>query len=146
MFMPPMLGNVNGPLGAIDIGTPAAARTGPASAYDPETHVVYAQAGNVGVVARSLVAPPKGFSDIRYVSGVAGRAVPRGARARRRLRGRCAAAAQPQRAPPTLRRRPAGRGAADAAAAGGGAERAGAADRQAAVRRARRRSISIAAS
>jgi hypothetical protein len=35
-------------------------------------HVVYAQGGNLGVGARSLVAPPKGFSDIGYVSGLAG--------------------------------------------------------------------------
>ncbi len=45
----------------------------PGVAYDPETHTVFAQANNVGITATSLVAPPAGFSDIRYVSGVAGR-------------------------------------------------------------------------
>src|SRR5205823_12537044 len=37
----------------------------------PEQHVVYAQASNAPS-ARSLVAPPPGFSDIKYVSGVGG--------------------------------------------------------------------------
>jgi glucose dehydrogenase len=69
-FTPPVLGNANGPLyGAIVAST---ATNWPGSAADPETHVVYAQAGNMAVGARSLVAPPKGFSDIGYVSGVAG--------------------------------------------------------------------------
>src|SRR5258705_734344 len=69
-FAPPVLGNVNGPLyGAIVAST---ATNWPGSAADPETHVVFAQAGNMGVGARSLVAPPKGVSDIGYVSGIAG--------------------------------------------------------------------------
>ena len=55
-------------LGAIGAGT---ATNWPGSAADPETHVVYAQAGNTPS-ARSLVAPPPGFSDIRYVSGLGG--------------------------------------------------------------------------
>jgi glucose dehydrogenase len=67
-FTPPMLGNINGILGAVGAGT---ATNWPGSAADPETHVVYAQAGNTPS-ARSLVAPPPGFSDIRYVSGVGG--------------------------------------------------------------------------
>src|SRR5476651_462016 len=69
-FAPPIIGNVNGPLyGALVAST---ATNWPGSGADPETHVVYAQAGNMGVGARSLVAPPKGFSDIGYVSGIAG--------------------------------------------------------------------------
>ena len=69
-FNPAILGNVNGPLlGAIGPGT---ATNWPGSAYDPETHTVYAQAGNVPVSARSLVAPPQGFSDIRYLAGSGG--------------------------------------------------------------------------
>jgi len=67
-FTPPLLGNVNGILGAVGAGT---ATNWPGSAADPETHIVYAQAGNTPS-ARSLVAPPPGFSDIRYVSGLAG--------------------------------------------------------------------------
>jgi quinoprotein glucose dehydrogenase len=68
-FTPAMLGDVNGILGAIGAGT---ATNWPGSAGDPELHVVYAQ-GSHSVGARSVVAPPPGFSDIRYVSGVAGR-------------------------------------------------------------------------
>ncbi len=69
-FNPPILGNVNGPLlGAIGPGT---ATNWPGSAYDPETHTVFAQAGNIPISSRSLVEPPKGFTDIRYVSGLGG--------------------------------------------------------------------------
>jgi quinoprotein glucose dehydrogenase len=69
-FTPPILGDVNGLLGVIGSGT---ATNWPGSAYDPETHTVYAQASNIGIQARSLVAPPREFSDIRYVQGLAGR-------------------------------------------------------------------------
>src|SRR6266852_3438442 len=69
-FTPPILGDVEGLLGAIGAGT---ATNWPGSAYDPETHTVYAQAANTGISVRSLVASPQGFSDIRYVQGVAGR-------------------------------------------------------------------------
>src|SRR3954464_43539 len=68
-FTPPMLGNVSGTLGAIGAGT---ATNWPGSAGDPELHVVYAQASNAPS-SRSLVAPPAGFSDIRYQAGIAGR-------------------------------------------------------------------------
>jgi quinoprotein glucose dehydrogenase len=68
-FTPPMLGNLTGILGAVGAGT---ATNWPGSSGDPELHVVYAQASNAPS-ARSLVEPPKGFSDIRYVSGIAGR-------------------------------------------------------------------------
>ncbi|HUR36084.1 MAG TPA: PQQ-binding-like beta-propeller repeat protein [Vicinamibacterales bacterium] len=68
-FTPPMLGSLSGILGAVGAGT---ATNWPGSAGDPETHVVYAQASNAPS-SRSLVAPPAGFSDIRYVAGIAGR-------------------------------------------------------------------------
>jgi len=68
-FTPAMLGNLNGVLGAVGAGT---ATNWPGSSGDPELHVVYAQASNAPS-SRSLVEPPKGFSDIRYVSGIAGR-------------------------------------------------------------------------
>src|SRR5579864_7362516 len=68
-FTPALVGNVNGLLGAIGAGT---ATNWPGSSGDPELHVVYAQ-GSHSVSARSVVPPPAGFSDIRYVSGVAGR-------------------------------------------------------------------------
>jgi len=68
-FTPAILGNVDGLLGALAAGT---ATNWPGSAYDPETHTVFAQASNIGFTARSLVAPPQGYSDIRYVTGIAG--------------------------------------------------------------------------
>src|SRR5882672_6213464 len=68
-FSPPMLGDANGTLGAIISGT---ATNWPGGAYDPETQTAFMPAGNT-VGARTLVAPPGEFSDIRYVSGIAGR-------------------------------------------------------------------------
>src|SRR5207249_10287732 len=70
-FTPPILGSVNGLLGAIGAGT---ATNWPGSAYDPETHTVFAQAGNM-VSAKSLVAPPAGFFDFHEVEGICRRPV-----------------------------------------------------------------------
>jgi quinoprotein glucose dehydrogenase len=70
VFTPPILGNTKGLLG--HVGGAGTATNWPGSAYDPELHTVFAQAGNNPSGPRSLVAPPPGFSDIRYVSGVAG--------------------------------------------------------------------------
>jgi quinoprotein glucose dehydrogenase len=68
-FVPSVAGNVNsGLLGAITSGT---ATNWPGGAYDPELHLAFAPAGNVPGT-RSIVEPPKEFSDIRYVSGIAG--------------------------------------------------------------------------
>jgi len=70
-FAPSILGNVNGPLyGAITVGT---ATNWPGGGYDPETHLAFAPAGNMPGI-RTVVEPPPGFSDIRYVSGIAGEA------------------------------------------------------------------------
>ena len=67
-FVPPILGNVEGVLGAIGAGT---APNWPGGGYDPELHLVFAPAGNTPS-ARSLVEPPEKFSDIKYVSGIGG--------------------------------------------------------------------------
>jgi quinoprotein glucose dehydrogenase len=69
-FNPPILGNVNGLWGAITVGT---ATNWPGGGYDPELHIAFAPAGNLPGI-RSLVTPPPGFSDIRYVQGMAGQA------------------------------------------------------------------------
>ncbi|MBI3493763.1 MAG: PQQ-binding-like beta-propeller repeat protein [Acidobacteria bacterium] len=69
LFVPPILGNVNGMLGAL--GGPTATNW-PGGAYDPELHIAFAPASNTGVSVRSIVEPPPGFSDIRYVSGIGG--------------------------------------------------------------------------
>jgi quinoprotein glucose dehydrogenase len=68
-FTPAILGDANGIMGSIGAGT---ATNWPGSAYDPENHVAYAQSA-IAISARSLVAPPEGFSDIRYASGIGGR-------------------------------------------------------------------------
>src|SRR6195256_6231644 len=73
MYNPPVLGAVNGVLGAINMGNAVGGTNWPGIAYDPETHTAYANANNVGITSGSLVPPPPNFSDIRYVSGVAGR-------------------------------------------------------------------------
>ena len=73
MFNPPVLSKVGGPLAAITIGTLGGGTNWPGAGYDPETHTVFAPASNAGVAPLGLVAPPKGFSDIRYLPGVAGR-------------------------------------------------------------------------
>jgi len=111
-FTPPILGNTNGLLGAIGAGT---ATNWPGSAADPELHVVYAQASNAPS-ARSLVAPPPGFSDIRYVSGVGGQEF-------REVFGPgdcCAADAPPRPGAPAAPQPAAATGATPPAAAGGG--------------------------
>jgi quinoprotein glucose dehydrogenase len=73
MFLPAVLSKVGGPLASITIGTLGGGTNWPGASYDPETHTVYAQAANAGVSPLGLVEPPAGFSDIRYVAGVAGR-------------------------------------------------------------------------
>jgi quinoprotein glucose dehydrogenase len=68
-FAPAIVGDAKGLLGAIVNGT---ATNWPGAAYDPETHTAFMPTGNTPGV-RSLVEPPEGFSDLRYVTGVAGR-------------------------------------------------------------------------
>ncbi len=73
MFLPAVVSKVGGPLASITIGTLGGGTNWPGASYDPETHTVYAQAANAGVSLLGLVEPPPGFSDIRYVAGIAGR-------------------------------------------------------------------------
>src|SRR5207237_7789874 len=54
LFTPPILGSAKGTIAIIGPGT---ATNWPGSAYDPELHTVFAQAGNTPG-ARSLTAPP----------------------------------------------------------------------------------------
>src|SRR5262245_2655461 len=72
MFNPPALSKVGGPLAALTIGTTGGGTNWPGAGYDPETHVVYAQANNSQIVPIGLIEPPQGFSDIKYVLGTAG--------------------------------------------------------------------------
>jgi quinoprotein glucose dehydrogenase len=110
-FAPPILGHVDGILGAITAGT---ATNWPGGGYDPELHLVFAPAGNTPGT-RSIVAPPKGFSDITYVSGVGGQPF------REVLGpGDCCAADSPRTAERAREARAAAAAAAPAPAAGGG--------------------------
>lgn len=69
MFLPPIVGDPKTFLGAINLGNASGGTNWPGAGYDPETHIVYAQANQSAVTPISLRTPPAGFSDIRYVSG-----------------------------------------------------------------------------
>ncbi len=69
MFTPPVVGDPKGFLGAINLGNGTGGTNWPGAAYDPETHIVYAQAQAAALSQISLREPPPGFSDIRFVSG-----------------------------------------------------------------------------
>ena len=74
LYNPAILGNVNGLIGALNVGNAGGGTNWPGSSFDPETGIVYAQAANSGLSSFSLMPPPAGFSDMRYVSGVSGAA------------------------------------------------------------------------
>jgi quinoprotein glucose dehydrogenase len=70
MFTPPVAGDPAGKwLGAINLGNGTGGTNWPGAAYDPETHIVYAQAQSAAFSVISLREPPAGFSDLRYLSG-----------------------------------------------------------------------------
>src|SRR5262249_51415451 len=108
----PVLSKIGGPLAALTLGTTGGGTNWPGAGYDPETHVVYAQANNSQIVPIGLIDPPEGFSDIKYVLGTAGQPfrVSEGPGF-----GSAADFPQPQRGPaPAAGARGAGRGAAPA--------------------------------
>ena len=69
MFLPPIVGDGKGLLGAMQLGNASGGTNWPGAGYDPETHIVYAQANQAAVSPISLRLPPPGFSDIRFVLG-----------------------------------------------------------------------------
>jgi quinoprotein glucose dehydrogenase len=69
MFLPPVVGDAKGFLGAMGLGTASGGTNWPGAGYDPETHIVYAQANQSALFPVSLRTPPQGFSDIQYVMG-----------------------------------------------------------------------------
>ena len=71
LFNPPILGTNDGLLGSLSIGNLGGGTNWPGGGYDPELHIAFAPASNAGINSHSLVTPPEGFSDIRYVRGVA---------------------------------------------------------------------------
>jgi glucose dehydrogenase len=72
VYTPPIVGNVDGLLGAINIGHVNGGTNWPGGGYDPETHTVFAHANTSSVTSSSVAPPPHGFSDIPYQDGVVG--------------------------------------------------------------------------
>src|SRR5262249_6347315 len=73
VYNPPIVGDVNGLLGAINMGNANGGTNWPGGGYDPETHMVYAGANTAQIGAESVAPPPDGFSDIAYQAGTLGR-------------------------------------------------------------------------
>jgi quinoprotein glucose dehydrogenase len=72
LYNPPIVGNVNGLLGAINLGNAAGGTNWPGAGADPETGIVYAQANLSAFTPESVAPPPAGFSDLPYQAGVVG--------------------------------------------------------------------------
>ncbi|HEX9367425.1 MAG TPA: PQQ-binding-like beta-propeller repeat protein [Vicinamibacterales bacterium] len=72
VYNPPMVGDVNGVLGAITMGAANGGTNWPGGGYDPETHTVFAMAATASIAAESVAPPPEGFSDLAYQAGVVG--------------------------------------------------------------------------
>jgi quinoprotein glucose dehydrogenase len=68
MFLPAIVGD-NNLIGSLTLGTASGGTNWPGAGYDPETHIVYAQANQSALFPISMRTPPDGFSDIRYVMG-----------------------------------------------------------------------------
>ena len=123
VYTPPMVGDVNGLLGAITMGAANGGTNWPGGGYDPDTHVVFAMAATATIAAESVAPPPAGFSDLPYQAGVVGQEF------RERLAAGTGtyadARSQPAArgaAPAALTSQGAGRGRAGGAAAAGGGE------------------------
>ena len=72
VYNPPIVGNVNSLLGAINMGNANGGTNWPGGGYDPDTHTVFAQAAMATIAAESVAPPPPGFSDLEYQAGVVG--------------------------------------------------------------------------
>ncbi|MGD1072367.1 MAG: PQQ-binding-like beta-propeller repeat protein [Bryobacteraceae bacterium] len=69
MYNPALIGDPKGLLGSINIGNGGGGTNWNSAGYDPETHIVYAQAENSGISGFSVRTSPPGFSDMRYLGG-----------------------------------------------------------------------------
>ncbi len=72
MYNPPLLGDVNGVLGAINIGATNGGTNWPGASFDPETGIVYAPAGQTFIANLSMAPPPEGYSNVDYIAGRTG--------------------------------------------------------------------------
>jgi len=75
VFTPPVVSQMDGPLGTLTLGTASGGTNWPGASYDPETHILYAFACNACLTPLGLVVPPKEVSDMNYVEGTAGQQV-----------------------------------------------------------------------
>ena len=71
LYNPPIVGDVKGLLGALNLGNASGGTNWPGRAYS-ETGIVYAQANLSAFMLVSAAPPPPGFSDIPYQAGVVG--------------------------------------------------------------------------
>src|SRR5207342_3207517 len=130
VYLPPMVGDASGQLGAITMGAANGGTNWPGGGYNTETHTAFAMAATATIAAESVAPPPPGFSDLAYQAGVVGQefrerlaagtgtyadAQPQRGRGGQ---GRGAAPAAPSAAPPAAA--PAGRGAGGGRGGGGG--------------------------
>ena len=75
VFTPPVVSKAEGPLATLTLGTADGGTNWPGGSYDPETHIAYLYACNACLEPIGLVQPSKGFSDMNYVYGTAGKEV-----------------------------------------------------------------------
>ncbi|MBT5073301.1 MAG: PQQ-binding-like beta-propeller repeat protein [Kordiimonadaceae bacterium] len=69
LYNPPILGDINGIMGAIAIGNATGGTNWPGGAFDPETGIVYLPASTSQIGSISLIAPTDDFSNLDYVGG-----------------------------------------------------------------------------
>ncbi|MDG1997047.1 MAG: PQQ-binding-like beta-propeller repeat protein [Emcibacteraceae bacterium] len=69
MYNPPLAGDVNGVLGAINIGATTGGTNWPGASFDPETGIVYAPAATAILNNLSMAPPPEGYSNVNYMAG-----------------------------------------------------------------------------
>ena len=72
LYNPPIVGDVKGLLGALNLGNASGGTNWPGAGADPETGIVYAQANLSALSPESVAPPPPGFSDLPYQAGVVG--------------------------------------------------------------------------
>ena len=72
IYNPPILGDVNGKLGAIALGNSGGGTNWAGGAFDPETNILYAPANTSAISGISLAPPPEGYSNVSYLQGRSG--------------------------------------------------------------------------
>ena len=68
LFTPPVVSNINGPLGTLMAPSQDGGTNWQGGSFDPETHILYVPSGST-VVSKGLVAPYPGQSEMAYVEG-----------------------------------------------------------------------------